>query len=758
MAAIFVEPIQGEGGYIVPPAGWLADLRELCDRHGILLVIDEVQTGIGRTGTMWACEHDGVVPDIIAPARAWPAGCRWPASIARADDHGLAARRPRLDVRRQPGRLRRGRRHARPRRGRAGRQRRRRSATHLLAGLRALQAEHPVITDVRGRGLMIGIDLPDHDTAEALEQACFERGLLVLTCGERAIRMAPPLVVTIEQADTALAILADAVRRSAVMTRDADLPTTALERPASTRILDGVRRDGRRRRPVGAARRSPAARSARPDRPATSTTPSTSRHDRVRRRGATTPGAGARRPRAPARRAAPRAQGRARRAGVDRGRQDPLRGPRRGPGDDRHLRLRRRPLAPAARPHDRQRAARPPADGDVAPDGAGAPSSRAFNFPVAVWSWNAALALVCGDPVIWKPRTRRRSRRSPASALFAAGRRRRRRARPASTRCCSAAPTSARRWSPTTAVADRVGHRLDARWAARVAPVVAGRFGRSILELGGNNAAIVAPSADLDLARARHRLLGGRHGRPALHQPAPPDRPPLGPRRARRAPRPRPTPRADRRPARRRHARRPADRRRRRSTGCRPRSTTAARRRRQGRRRRRAGARRRGAPTRSTSARRSSRCRRRPTSCAPRRSRPILYVLALRRPRRGHRPPQRRAAGPGVEHLHHRRARGRAVHGRRRLATAASPTSTSARRAPRSAARSAARRRPAAAASRAPTPGRPTCAAPPTRSTTRAPCPSPKASSSTSQPIPRSEGRDAPKRCIWLRRTICQIV
>ena len=74
---------------------------------------------------------------------------------------------------------------------------------HLLAGLRALQAKHPVITDVRGRGLMIGIDTPDHDTAEALEQACFERGLLVLTCGERAIRMAPPLVVTIEQADTA---------------------------------------------------------------------------------------------------------------------------------------------------------------------------------------------------------------------------------------------------------------------------------------------------------------------------------------------------------------------------------------------------------------------------------------------------------------------------------------------------------------------------------------------------------------------------
>ena len=73
-----------------------------------------------------------------------------------------------------------------------------------------MQPKQPVITDVRGRGLMIGIDTPDHDTAEALQHACFERGLLVLTCGERAIRMAPPLVVTIEQADSALAILADA--------------------------------------------------------------------------------------------------------------------------------------------------------------------------------------------------------------------------------------------------------------------------------------------------------------------------------------------------------------------------------------------------------------------------------------------------------------------------------------------------------------------------------------------------------------------
>ena len=209
VAAIFVEPIQGEGGYIVPPAGWLADLRDLCDRHGILLVMDEVQSGIGRTGTMWACEHDGVVPDVICAGKGLASGLPLSALIARADimdwppgRHGstfggnpvaCAAAVATLDL--VEG-------------GLAAN-----AATvgdHLLAALRAMQAKHPVITDVRGRGLMIGIDTPDHDTAEALQRACFERGLLVLTCGERAIRMAPPLVVTIEQADAAVAILADA--------------------------------------------------------------------------------------------------------------------------------------------------------------------------------------------------------------------------------------------------------------------------------------------------------------------------------------------------------------------------------------------------------------------------------------------------------------------------------------------------------------------------------------------------------------------
>jgi 4-aminobutyrate aminotransferase len=209
VAAIFVEPIQGEGGYHAPPEGWLAELRDLCDRHGILLVMDEVQSGIGRTGTMWACEHDDVVPDVICAGKGLASGLPLAALIARADimdwppgRHGstfggnpvaCAAAVATLDL--VEG-------------GLAAN-----AATvggHLLARLRALHAKHPMVRAVRGRGLMIGIDTPDHDTAEAIELACFHRGLLILTCGERALRMAPPLVVTIEQADAALAIFADA--------------------------------------------------------------------------------------------------------------------------------------------------------------------------------------------------------------------------------------------------------------------------------------------------------------------------------------------------------------------------------------------------------------------------------------------------------------------------------------------------------------------------------------------------------------------
>jgi len=209
VAAIFVEPIQGEGGYLVPPAGWLAELRALCDEHGILLVADEVQSGIGRTGKMWACEHDDVVPDIITAGKGLASGLPLAALIARSDimqwtagKHGstfggnpvaCAAALATLDL---------------VENGLA--ENATRVGDRILAGLRALSDRQPMISGVRGRGLMIGFDVTDHDTAEAVEQACFERGLLVLTCGQRSLRIAPPLVVNDAQADTALAIMADA--------------------------------------------------------------------------------------------------------------------------------------------------------------------------------------------------------------------------------------------------------------------------------------------------------------------------------------------------------------------------------------------------------------------------------------------------------------------------------------------------------------------------------------------------------------------
>jgi 4-aminobutyrate aminotransferase len=215
VAAIFVEPIQGEGGYIVPPDGWLSELRELCDRHGILLVVDEVQSGVGRAGTMWAC-HDpahperSVEPDILCIGKGLASGLPLAGIIARSEimdwepgGHGstfggnpvaCAAALATIDL--------------------VERELAANAASvgaHLLTRLHALASTQPLITQVRGRGLMVGIDMPDHDTAEALQEAAFRRGLLTLTCGERTLRFAPPLVVTAEQIDIAVDIIADAL-------------------------------------------------------------------------------------------------------------------------------------------------------------------------------------------------------------------------------------------------------------------------------------------------------------------------------------------------------------------------------------------------------------------------------------------------------------------------------------------------------------------------------------------------------------------
>jgi 4-aminobutyrate aminotransferase len=210
VAAIIVEPILGEGGYVVPPPGWLAELRELCTKHGILLVADEVQSGMGRTGKIWSIQHFDVEPDIVLAGKGIASGMPLGAMIARHDlmvwetgAHGstyggnplsCAAALATLDLI-ENGLM----------------QNAEEVGNYLLGGLRALQDRRPLVKEVRGLGLMIGIEFADRDTAHAVEEAAFKRGLLVLGCGDNAIRMSPPLVFRQDQADTALALFEEAV-------------------------------------------------------------------------------------------------------------------------------------------------------------------------------------------------------------------------------------------------------------------------------------------------------------------------------------------------------------------------------------------------------------------------------------------------------------------------------------------------------------------------------------------------------------------
>ena len=214
VAAVIVEPIQGEGGYIVPPQAFLQQLRALTTTHGILLIVDEVQSGMGRTGRMFAVEHTGVQPDIVsigkgiasglplgvATARAevmsWPPGSH--ASTFGGNPVACAAALATIGLLR------------------ASLVRNAETVgAHLMAGLKDLMSKHPIVGDIRGRGLMIGIELVrDRQTKEradrernALVQECFRRGLLVLGAGRNAIRLSPPLVLTTAEADTAVGIL-----------------------------------------------------------------------------------------------------------------------------------------------------------------------------------------------------------------------------------------------------------------------------------------------------------------------------------------------------------------------------------------------------------------------------------------------------------------------------------------------------------------------------------------------------------------------
>ncbi len=210
VAAVVVEPVLGEGGYIVPPPAFLRELRALTEKHGILLVFDEVQSGMGRTGKMFAAEHTGVVPDVILVAKGIASGMPLGAMMARRE---VMTWGPGRTARRSPAT-----RWPSPpgmatidllekslvdNAARVGDRLRARLADRLAGDKR--------VTEVRGVGLMIGIELASHELSEAVAQLCFRRGLLVLECGKKAIRISPPLILTDGQADTIAEVFARAV-------------------------------------------------------------------------------------------------------------------------------------------------------------------------------------------------------------------------------------------------------------------------------------------------------------------------------------------------------------------------------------------------------------------------------------------------------------------------------------------------------------------------------------------------------------------
>ena len=218
LAAIFVEPIQGEGGYVVPPADFLPGLRRICDQHGILLVCDEVQTGIGRTGRMFASEHWGVTPDIICLAKGianglplgaiiagesvmdWPSGSH--ASTFGGNPVACAASLVTLRLI-----------EAKYCRNAEIR------GHQLRAGLEALATHHSCIKEVRGMGLMIGMEIaregyPAPELRDAIIEQAFYNGLLLLPCGTSTIRFCPPLCLTARQVDIGLRLVDVALAQS----------------------------------------------------------------------------------------------------------------------------------------------------------------------------------------------------------------------------------------------------------------------------------------------------------------------------------------------------------------------------------------------------------------------------------------------------------------------------------------------------------------------------------------------------------------
>ncbi len=211
VAAVFVEPIQGEGGYVVPDPDFLPRLREICDRHGILLVADEIQSGMGRTGKMWAIEHWGVEPDIVLAAKGIASGLPLGAMVARSElmtwtmgAHGSTFGGNPVSCAAALATIRLIENGLMDNAAVRGEQ--------LLEGLRPLVRRHEsIVRDVRGKGLMIGVEFDGAETADAVQEESFQRGLLVLTAGERVVRMSPALTITEQEAAVGLRIFGEAV-------------------------------------------------------------------------------------------------------------------------------------------------------------------------------------------------------------------------------------------------------------------------------------------------------------------------------------------------------------------------------------------------------------------------------------------------------------------------------------------------------------------------------------------------------------------
>jgi 4-aminobutyrate aminotransferase len=220
VAAIFVEPVQGEGGYVVAPTIFMQELRRICDRHGILLVLDEVQSGIGRTGKWWAVEHTGVQPDVVCMAKGLASGMPLGITLTRSEimdwvpgSHAstfggnpvcIAAALATLDVIEKE--------HLLDHTTEVG--------AHMLKRMSTWPAKLKLVGDVRGRGLMIAVDIvkdkatKEHASAERdlIIEKAFEHGILFLGCGPSSIRLCPPLVVTKAEADVALDVLEECIQ------------------------------------------------------------------------------------------------------------------------------------------------------------------------------------------------------------------------------------------------------------------------------------------------------------------------------------------------------------------------------------------------------------------------------------------------------------------------------------------------------------------------------------------------------------------